>query len=190
MPQKCPPEKIRFLSVPYAVFVGFSLGVIPGMEIQGYIFGAHDDHIVRKEGIEPPLDDFGIKRGRCEKMTNLAQGMNPRIGPSGRNEGHRRFKHQLEFVLDGRLQGHGVFLPLPPVVTGSVIGQGESDIFISHGTKKGNPQWTPFLSAYKIVFEEQSGLSAWNTGIAHAHRADRTFSVPSSASPGSGSPPF
>lgn len=145
VPAKPPPEQVGLGLVQDSIFICLSLDMVPGVKVQGDILDIFDQDIIPQEGIEPFFKGPRRDPGSGHKVTDLAQGMHARIGSAGGNEGHRMPQHDRQPILYGLLKGYGIFLSLPSMVVGSVIGQDKLDVPLVHCTKKGNPQGPPFI---------------------------------------------
>ena len=73
-------------------------------------------------GFQCPAVVFRRDPGTGGKGNHLAQGVDPCIGPSGGLDLDGFLQHFRQGLFQHLLDPHPVFLPLEPLVTGSVIG--------------------------------------------------------------------
>jgi hypothetical protein len=72
--------------------------------------------------------------------------VNACICSAGGQELDRRLRHQLKAFLDYRLNGQLVFLPLPPMVSGTVVCEHKPDVSKRHlFSKKKEPETDSFF---------------------------------------------
>jgi hypothetical protein len=77
--------------------------------------------------------------------------VNTRISSAGGQKLGMRLRHQLKAFLDDRLNGQPVFLPLPPMVSGTVVCDHKPDVSQRHlFSKKKEPETDSFFDSLNM----------------------------------------
>ena len=109
------------------VGIGFGLGGEAGVKVVGHFFAIEDTDGGREFGVERGNPVGGVHRevsGGVE-VSDLAEGVDARVGASGTVETDRFFGDFLEGFFDEFLNGDAVGLDLPTSEGSAFIGDGE-----------------------------------------------------------------
>jgi hypothetical protein len=125
-------KEIRLLPVENPVFIGLGFHAVPGVEIKGRLLCVSDKDVLRKQAVESFSDRLGIHIRVGKEVADLVESVNPSVGSARGNHPDLLACEDLDFVLQNRLNGEGILLPLPAVVLGAVVCQHHSDVSSVH----------------------------------------------------------
>jgi len=125
MPSIVPKKRGLASLVINPIFINLAFGAIPGMKIEGDIFGFFNNNTIGKERIKALQKHRRSYSGSNSEIRYLMEGMNTSICPSRGNEGDRFPHHDLYLFLDSPLYGRPTNLALPSKIAGSVIGNNQ-----------------------------------------------------------------
>ena len=103
------------------IFVNTTPAVPARIERIGNEFNLFDGDVRRREGIETAQNSESLKFFIDEKISHLADGMNPGISATGTYDSRRRPKKNRNRTFENFLDGFTVRLNLPTAVTRAVI---------------------------------------------------------------------
>ena len=102
------------------------------MERLRHLPGLQDAQVAGQERVERLDEDLRRVARRREEMDDLAQGVDPGVGPAAGGGGRPGLGQLLDGRLERLLDGPQSRLALPAVEVGSVVGEGQLEI--PHGT--------------------------------------------------------
>ena len=110
------------LTVPVVHFFESALGAVPPrIERIGNQLNLFDGDVRRREGIETAQNSESLKFFIDEKISHLADGMNPGIGATGTDDSRRRPKKSRNRTFEHFLDGFTIRLNLPTAITRAVV---------------------------------------------------------------------
>ncbi len=110
-----------------AVLVGLGLGAIAGVEIFGGLCGLQNDDVPGEETVQA-LPKGGQRQSRPgPEMRHLPQGMHPGISPARAVQANFPADEPGQAGFHNFLNRQGIALPLPAVIAGAVVFQGQAN---------------------------------------------------------------
>ena len=99
-----------------------------GVKLEVDFFSGLDGDVAGEEAVQSLLESLDRDVGGGAKAGDLAQRVDPGIGPSGTDQGYPLPGHDLDLLFDELLNGENTGLHLPPVVVRSVVLDDQFDI--------------------------------------------------------------
>ena len=120
------------LSAVNAIFVGLSTHTMPGVPILCHFLGLLNADILRQSLIQCIRHLLCRHRANRIKHCDISKSMNTGVGATGTDHFDLLPKQAAQRLVQHRLYGNSVFLQLPAVVIGSVVGNRQTYSFLTH----------------------------------------------------------
>src|SRR3954469_25254899 len=103
-----------------------------GVEIRRRLLGADHPYRARQVAVERAGHRLGGELSHDGERRHLAERVDACVGASRPGYGDVAAVEHTQRILDVRLDGHAVLLPLPADVTGAIVGQRDLEVW-HHG---------------------------------------------------------